>query len=58
VTTQFPDLACARCRSNRFTFPRAAEDMVVCEDCGMPATTLGELEAKFRGAEKPRPKRR
>ena len=49
---KFPDLVCAQCGSNRFKFPKAAEDPVRCEDCGHPIATLNELEAKIVGGGK------
>ena len=47
MKTKFPDLACAKCGSNRFMFPRMADDPVTCEDCGMPGASLKELQARI-----------
>jgi hypothetical protein len=46
---KFPDLVCAKCGSNRFKFPKSADDEVKCEDCGHPVATLNELQAKIVG---------
>jgi ribosomal protein S27E len=49
---RFPDLVCAQCGSNRFNFPKAADDQVKCEDCGHPVATLAELPARIVGEPK------
>jgi ribosomal protein S27E len=49
---KFPDLVCAKCGSNRFKFPKSADDEVKCEDCGHPVATLNELQAKIVGEPK------
>jgi len=52
VRTKFPDLVCAKCGSNRFNFPRSADDIVKCEDCGTPVGSLGELQNQVAGGSK------
>ena len=47
MKTKFPDLACASCGSNRFMFPKAADDAVQCEDCGTPGASLRELQVRI-----------
>jgi hypothetical protein len=42
---KFADLACAQCGSNRFMFPKSADDAVRCEDCGTRGASLKELQA-------------
>ncbi len=44
--TKFPNLVCAKCGSNRFKFPKSADDAVKCEDCGEQVGTLADLQAK------------
>ena len=44
--TRFPNLVCAKCGSNRFKFPKSADDAVKCEDCGERVSTLADLQAK------------
>lgn len=41
------DLSCAGCGSNRLRFPREDEELVVCEECGLAAVSLGELKARY-----------
>lgn len=43
---RFPDLVCAKCGSNKLTFPRSADDQVTCDDCGQQVATLAELQAR------------
>lgn len=52
MKTKFPDLACAKCGSNRFMFPKSVEESVSCEDCGTPGLPLGELQAKIANGER------
>ena len=44
-----PKLECTQCGSNRFKFPKSADDPVHCEDCGHPVASLNELQAKIVG---------
>jgi hypothetical protein len=41
------DLSCTGCGSNRLRFPREDEELVVCEECGLAAVSLGELKARY-----------
>lgn len=58
MKSKFPDLVCATCGSNRFKFPRSADDAVSCEDCGTPVALLGELQDKIaNGGKSPETRR-
>jgi predicted nucleic acid-binding Zn-ribbon protein len=41
------DLVCANCGSNRFMFPKSAEEQVKCDECDEPVATLHELQARI-----------
>ena len=40
------DLSCPRCGNNRFAFPAADEEAVLCEMCGGSPGTLGEVKQR------------
>ena len=47
MKTKFPDLVCTKCGSNRFSFPKSADEAVECDDCGTPVASLNELQEKI-----------
>jgi uncharacterized Zn finger protein (UPF0148 family) len=55
MTSRFPDLACPKCGSNRFKFPKTSSGSVRCDECGHEVASLDALQsqivAKANGSE-------